>query len=382
MDGLPLNEMTPKFHIARYNPACVIFFSITGLVLQVPVIYVHCGIFSRPNIPVIIMALSYVYMCISITLTAFGFNSDDPSHYWSGKGWCDVDVRMQISLCLCILSTQCVINWNLLGMLNDRPRLARGRQAYTRAAIELLACLFLPIVSMAISTFFMRSRFEIIQDMGCLSNTDTSVALIIVYAMWLPILGIIALVTMIIIMYNFYKRGKDKTFRTISFIPNMSVSQFIRIIVFSLVVTCIFVPLCIALAVINFVSIGEIGGSALAWLHGKPATCEDINVFTLQEVEIAANGVTKASVIVNFITRYINIVIAWLLFLCYGTGALALEAYKKTYHIILSWFGREIISDDDQSTTYSFESQSKSPIIMFKGNSSPLTLQESSPEMV
>lgn len=359
-----LEGATPNFHIVSYNAPCLIFFSICGLVMQIPVLYVHSGLFSRPNIPVIIMSLCYVYTTLSVTLNAFGFSSSDPSRYWSGKGWCDFDVRMQISVCLCILSTQCVINYNLLGMLSDRPRLARGRAAYIRGAAELLACLLLPIVSMAVSTFTMRSRFEIFQDLGCANNIDSSVAFIVIYCMWLPILGIIAFGSMAVIMFKFYRRGKSRTFETVSFIPSMSAAQFVRVIVFSLAVTCIFVPLCIALAVVNFITIGEAGVSDIAWVHGKPSTWEQISVYTLEELEIAGTGTVKASLIISFITRYINIAISWLLFLCYATGALATEAYVKTYHTICDWFGRDgSLHNDTESLTSSYaDSQLKSPV--------------------
>lgn len=366
MDPLTLAEATPKFHIVPYNEPCLIFFAICGLAMQIPVLFVHSGLFSRPNIPVIIMSLCYVYTSLSITLNAFGFSSNDPAKYWSGKGWCDVDVRMQVAICLCILSTQCVINYNLLGMLTDRPRVARGRTAIIHGAVQIFACLLLPIVSLAVDTFTMRSRFMIFQDIGCANNMDSSAAFIIIYCMWLPILGLATLILMIVIMYKFYKRGKDKTFETVSFIPNMSAAQFVRIIVFSLAVTCIFAPLCIALSVVNFITIGEAGVSPIAWAHGKPANWDTILVVTLRQLEIEGTGTVKASLIISFITRYINIAIAWLLFFCYATGTLAVEAYVKTWRYICGKFGvYKVQTNDSESITSSYaDSQAKSPIFV------------------
>lgn len=338
MDTLPpsAQDMTRRsLGVHTYNPACLMFFAIAGLVMQVPVIYTHSGLFSRPNVPVIVMSVCYMYLMVSTTVSASYWHSGDVKTWWDGSGWCDIDVRLYMAVGLAVLSSQCTINWNIVGLLDDRPKLIFGQRALVRGLIELACCLFIPFVNLAVSTFFMTNRYALTQDLGCSPSTDSSVALIMTFLMWMPFLGAIVLATMVFIGLRFWKRGRASAMETVSFIPHMNSSQFARIIIFSCVVTFVFIPLVVCTSVINFLNLGDSGVHDIAWAHGKPADWDKILAVTFEELAVLASNRDRASLIVNMITKYVNVVIAWLLFVCYGTGLLAAEAYKKAYYTII-----------------------------------------------
>lgn len=331
---MPTGMTERSLGIHSYNPACLMFFSIVGLVMQVPVIYTHSGLFFRPNVPVLIMSICYMYIMISTTVSASYWHNRDVTTWWDGKGWCDIDVRLYMAVGLAVLSAQCAINWNIVELLADRPKLIFGQRALMRGLIELGGCLFVPVVNLAVSTFFMTSRYGLMQNLGCSPTTDTSVALIMTFLMWMPILGAGVIVTMGIIIYRFWKRGRVSAMETVSFIPHMNGAQFARIVLFSCVVTFVFIPLVICTSTINFLNLTDTGVHDIAWAHGKPADWNKVMTVTFDEIATFATTRDRASLIVNMIIKYVNVAIAWLLFFCYGTGLLAEEAYKKAYYTI------------------------------------------------
>lgn len=319
-----------------YNVPCILFFSIVGLILQVPIIYAHSGITGPPNVPVVVMAFFYLYLMLSSIMDACYWHSDDPTKWWSGGGWCDLDVRATMAISVGVLATQCVINYNLLNMLRARPQLVYRHLAIKRILVELTCCLALPILNVAVSTFFMNKRYFLYQDLGCSASIDSAIATIVVYLMWVPILGSVCLFTLIYIIVRFYKRGK-RALETIRFLPNMNGAQLFRMIGFAVTIGLILVPLSISTAVINFISMHETGIHAISWAHGKPEGWNEIMKATLLEIEEAAGGIESATTIINYITHYVNIAIAWLLFICYGTGSAALSSYKVLWQKLPSF---------------------------------------------
>lgn len=321
-----------EYHgVHPYNAACVLFFSIVGFILQVPIVYAHSGIAGPPNVPVLVMALFYLYLMLSTIIAACHWHSGDSTTWWNGAGWCDIDVRMSMAISVGVVATQCVINYNLLNMLRARPQLVYRYLAAKRILIELTCCLALPIINLAVSTFFMNARYFLTQDLGCSASMDSAVATIIVYLMWFPILGAVCLFTLIFIIVRFYKRGR-RALETIQFFPNMNSAQLFHMIGFALTIGMILVPLSISTAVINFISMHETGVHAISWAHGKPEGWSRILKLTLLEIEAASGGIDSATTIINYITHYVNIAIAWLLFICYGTGSTAISSYKMLWH--------------------------------------------------
>jgi len=311
-------------------------FSVIGMLLQIPVMYTYSGLFTSPNVPVFMMSLYYFYYMLSSTIAVARWSGGDMTKWWNGNGWCDLDSRMKLALSLGALSAQCVINWNIISMLRFRPQREKKKEVRFRTIWQLCACIFLPCLNLAVGTFTTYNRYEVIQSLGCNAQLDGSVAVIVTNFMWIPLLGAISFFTILFIAYRFWKQGSAKTMQHVSFVPNMSKAQFCRIILFACVVTFLLMPLSVAVAAVNFTSIRFEGVQPLAWAHGKPKGWDIPSFVNFAEMAAASDELTYVSEIVMAITLYLNIAISWLIFICYGTGSLAIHAYKSFVIFILT----------------------------------------------
>lgn len=325
------------FEVGGYNSVALAFFSITGAVLQLPIIFAF-GFTERPNIPLTIISSWFLYFCISTSITAIAWTGADVESWWSGAGWCDIDVRLYTASSPGILAAQCMFNWEMLDMVRPTPRVLTNAQHRRRSLIVAGIVMSLPVLIFAIDTFITYSRYQVIQYIGCSNNIDHSVAYIMCYVIWLLILGLACLVTMIIFMLRFFSYGKEESFERVTFIPNMSRGQFIRLATFSLVITCILTPLSLYMFSSCVILLKTDGTTSLAWVRGKPDGWDQLQLITFLELRKAFEQDSQAlnSVIGNnMAVKIILVALSWILFLCFGTSSFALMKYRRT----LTWLG-------------------------------------------
>lgn len=368
--SIPVEILTDAGHASYgphpYSSAAVMVFAIIGLVLQIPVLYTHCGLFSVPNVPVLAMSLYYLYYMLSLTVSAAYWGQGDVTQWWDGNVWCDIDSRMKLALSLGALSAQCVINYNVIAMLRMRPQHEERKVIIIRSVSQAIACTFLPILCVAVETFTTTNRYAVMQDFGCNAQLDGSVALIVTNLMWIPILGAMSFLSMLYIAARFYQQGMSKTMRHVSFVPNMTPIQFFRIILFACTVTFVLMPLSMAVTVVNFISISKTGIQDLAWQHGKPEGWNEVIFVNFAELQLEGESLSYASDFVSMITLYVNIAISWLIFVTFGTGILSVKAYKQFIVFVVTLGGWRNTEQTEEFKIWLFEASNESVLEFFE----------------
>lgn len=326
-----------------YNGPALAVFSIIGAVLQLPVIFAF-GFTKRPNIALTILSFWFLYFCVSSAISGIEWANDAVDTWWSGVGWCDVDVRLLTAGSPGVLLTQCALNWEMLELIRPTPRVLTDQQHRKRSIVTAATVLSLPTIIFVVDTFFTYSRYQVVQYVGCSNNIDHSVAYIMCYVIWLFILGIICLVTMVVFLVRFYSYGQAESFEKVSFIPNMSRGQFIRLSIFSFVVTCVLCPMSMYMFSGCVTMLQRQGTTPLAWAHGKPENWDEILRMPFSAFQESKDA--KSATIVlenNLAVKIILVALSWILFVCFGTSSFALMKYRS----ILLWFSADSNEDNE-----------------------------------
>ena len=167
-------------------------FSGIGFLLCIPPAYFNWKIPNRPWATLFligwIMILNFLYFVDSII-----WRSEDLNTWWNGKVYCDIDFRIKDMFSTGITGAAIGVCRFLADATNPNPSqkdLRHGR--LKRNAIDLFLSIILPLMVEAALLAFQTSRYHILGVQGCSGWIDYSWPSVLFYALWSPILGIIA----------------------------------------------------------------------------------------------------------------------------------------------------------------------------------------------
>jgi pheromone a factor receptor len=299
-------------------------FSLMAFLLQVPLLIWYIKI---KNIPVACLAVWFAILNFNTFLSLQIWSSPNLSSWWNGDIFCDIMVRFLAGcssgvICACgaIARNLCIL------MNNDGPKL--NFNSFRSRIIDLLICLTLPLLIMILVILVQQRRYFVGQYVGCYLQVAPTWVFFPLVVIWPPILSVITIGYVIVTFYRFMIKRKDtKDFLRCSG-SGMTLAKFIRFFAFCIIVVAVMMPLCVYQLVINVRAIGPII-QPYSWSAVHSSSWATI-------VKFLATGPS--------IAQYVDVGLAYVTFVCFGTGAELAKWYLECLDIIyvgrvVRWIG-------------------------------------------
>ena len=169
-------------------------FSGIGFLLCIPPTYFNWKIPNRPWATLFligwIMVLNLLYFIDSIV-----WRSDNPNTWWDGKGYCDINCRVKDMFNIGVPGAAIGICRFLADATNPHPSQKDLRHdRFRRNMIDLFLSLILPLMVKAATFPFETSRYHIVGVQGCTTWLDFSWPSVLFFALWCPVLCLVAAV--------------------------------------------------------------------------------------------------------------------------------------------------------------------------------------------
>ncbi|KAI3407021.1 STE3 [Candida oxycetoniae] len=238
----------------------------------------------------------------------------DFDQVYSGKGWCDLTLKLEVGASIGKLCAITCISMNLYMILCAQKPIFMDSKSWKKIVIDLAICLVFPIFIMCVNYIIQSRRFAILRYRGCsaiYSNTNATIGL---YLIWPIIWSFIAFVFAALTLYKYIQKRKDVKDILMCTNSGLNIKRFARLLLFCVLVIFGMMPL----AIFYFVdSVGTIR-EPFHW-----SQVHDDKLWGV--IEYYDFGyITVADKLVNSMLS----IIAFLLF---GLGSDALQMYKSLF---------------------------------------------------
>lgn len=314
-------------------PVAFDVFSIVAFVLLFPILFIY-GTGSQPNIPVCAIAGWFLFFNLRNAISMIAWSGGDVETWWLGRVWCDFDIRMnaagQTGIFLALIA--CLIN--LIRIFSLKAKLMDAKHGRRQMYLDLAICYTVPVILFAIYTPVTTVRYLVTQYLGCTASTDYSVVTLIFYLIWPPLFGTIAPALLLVLFWKVYKRGRSGTIEAISFTPQLSNVQFVRLTAIASIICLVLTPLSWCVAGVNFNNIANNGVTPVAWAHGKPDGWNE-PVFVPYELFKNAQFQDMGQTFVYaWVMQLCELILSFFVFGFYGTGAVARSFYGRVLRAV------------------------------------------------
>jgi hypothetical protein len=170
--------------------------------------------------------------------------------------------------------------------------------------VDLAICLLLPVLIMGLVYLVMPFRYGIVQNQGCRVPMTKSWAAIFIMLLWPPLISLIASLYVCMAAVRLWFKRCDA--RDILHCSNsgLTIVRYTRVLIFCAIVVCLQLPLTLYVLVEN--------ARSLALVEWAPESLIlDYSRY---------NDIYKASGTVPTPTQYSSMVLAIIMFICFGTG--------------------------------------------------------------
>ncbi|GME71618.1 unnamed protein product [[Candida] boidinii] len=264
------------------------------------------------NVPAIMLIVCIEIMLIKYLVDTIIWGGSDYKTVWDGKVWCDIMVRLQIGApfgCLCSLFAMLL---NLYIILRaDKLTLKWFNHKKIKLAIELLICLFFPILIMGISYFAQVMRYSIFKCSGCQFPSTLDSVSVLVFTAWLLVWSALCLIMAALTLFEFFKKRKD-TKDIVHCNSGLSMSKFVRLLIFCFSILFIMVPFVI------YSAVNLLAGVSPQFYNPSYHTKIFWNVVIRYPYDYKVD-----------IERYKYIISAFFSFFLFGFGSDAIDMYKS-----------------------------------------------------
>ncbi|QLL30387.1 hypothetical protein HG536_0A02040 [Torulaspora globosa] len=278
-----------------------------AFVLLVPPLAWHS---QNKNVPAIVLISWLIVMNLSYIVAACVWSGEDFASRWSGKGWCDVVVKLQVGANVGISCAVGNIVNNLHSVLKADSVLPEAG-SWRKIGRDLAVCLVPPVVIMGLSYLVQMYRFGVTRYYGCLNLLSPTWVTTVLYTMWPFVASTVAAVYASMVLYIFYRKRKDVKDILHCTNSKLNLTRFARLLIFCCLIILVMFPLSIY------------------------ALVEDVKSFnghySYKETHSSAlwNVIPKIDAGGRLLTVWIYVLMSYLVFFIFGLGADALHMYAN-----------------------------------------------------
>lgn len=181
--------MIPVYHLTP-NAVALPLFSCIAIVLSVIPLYL---LYRRKNIATCFLIVFIIVQNFLNLLNAALWPTDDFSLWWNGIGLCDVESKLRTPITTAIAASMSCVSRNLAKAVDtdNANLLETPAMRRRRITIDLLICLGIPILQMALYYLVQTDRYVIITITGCANSVDNSWPSILIVHFWPPLYALI-----------------------------------------------------------------------------------------------------------------------------------------------------------------------------------------------
>lgn len=306
-------DMAPSAYPATappYSSAIILaFFSLLLALLITPAATWHIRNRNIGASSLVIIALIRVLMTF---INATIWPADNIPSWFSGRGLCDIEVKLQVASHV-LIPGACACMLRALARVMDTERTTLGlstSQKRRDLALELGLCLALPLLQMLAHYIVQPSRYSVYGIAGCVPTVDSSWPTV-VFILLPPVLLTLVdtyYATLIILRLRRYRRA----FTSIMANSNMTKSRFLRLFLICLAIIFASVPA----QVYVFYTVVQWEWMPYSWDKVHSAGAWDVLEMVPSEGRI-------------FYDRYIWLGEGMVMFLLFGVGKDAFRMYKS-----------------------------------------------------
>lgn len=289
------------------NQSNIIGLCTVAFVLLVPPLAWHS---QSKNVPAIVLICWLLVIDLSYIVSASVWSGEDFMMRWSGKGWCDLVVKLQVGANVGISCAICTVVNNLHTVLKADSVLPDAN-SWRKICRDLAVCLVPPVVVMALSFLVQMHRYGVTRYYGCLNLLSPTWVTTVLYTMWPFVASTVAAVYASLVLYIFYRKRKDVKDILHCTNSKLNLTRFARLLVFCCLIILVMFPLSIYALVEDVKS-----------FHGK---------FRFKEVHSSAlwNFIPKIDAGERLLTVWLYVLMSYLVFFIFGLGADALHMYAN-----------------------------------------------------
>ena len=178
---------------ASLHPQAVMFptLAFPAWLLCLPPLFWH---FRQGNIAAGSLITWFVLNNLSNSINPLIWPRDNLSEWWDGKGWCDINARLQVGSIVAHAACTVMIVRKLAKVMDTRNIVvSAGRNSKLKEKIwTLVWCWAYPMLLIALYYVVQPTRYFILGIIGCRAAYDTSWPSVVLIFMWGPITMIVA----------------------------------------------------------------------------------------------------------------------------------------------------------------------------------------------
>jgi len=143
------------------------------------------------NLSAVTVVIANMITLVFVFLNGIIWHNDDQAEWWSGHGFCDLQVALKTPFYSLLASATCRLVMDLARAVDvDNPRLFESKAMRHRRVI--LGCVFIfsvPIAQLGLHYLVQAQRYAIIAVYGCTDFLDLSWPRIVLLSIWPIIFG-------------------------------------------------------------------------------------------------------------------------------------------------------------------------------------------------
>lgn len=287
--------------------AALIVLSAIAMVLLVPPLMWHV---KTLNIPLIALICWLLLMDINILVGAIIWGGPDFMTQYSGAGYCDVMVKLQVGANVGISSSTAGVMFNLCRIIKA-DRAIPAPRSFRKIGTDLVISLLTPVIVMGLNYLVQSRRYYVMQYSGCQNVASLSWVTVVVYSMWLVIWSFVGMVFSGMTVFIFFRKRKDV--RDILKCTNsgLNIVRFAKLLSFCCVVILVMFPLSVYIFADNVNHV------------------EDTFDFAIVHSQALWNLISFIPMSQPYFTTWIYMALSYVVFIFFGLGSDAVEMYLQ-----------------------------------------------------
>ncbi|CAN6610944.1 pheromone a factor receptor [Trichomonascus vanleenenianus] len=282
-------------------------FSFLAVVLQLPVLFWHS---KQKNVATVCLVVWFALLNLNTFIVGFVWSSPDLYGWWNGEIYGDVVIRILATAHTGVICATIANSRNLSRLMSRKAPLLH-LNSFSNRMIDLIICLAIPLLLMALIVVVTRYRYGLVQYQGPVIILAPTWVTIVLYAMWPVILSVVSVVYAGLALFRYFQRRAD--FKDLLHTTNsgMSASKFVRLLVYVSIIALVMLPLTIYFFTQNVAA--------------------QLYPFSWDAAHSQYNDIPRYLGMQPVADQWIYISFAVIQFLCFGTGKEMIGIYKKCF---------------------------------------------------
>jgi pheromone a factor receptor len=190
--SLSINDDMSSMDLSYYPQAVLLpILAFPSWILCIPPLLWH---FRQSNIAAGSLILWVVLINFFNSINPLIWPRDNLPEWWDGKGWCDINVRIQVGAVVGTTASAAMIVRKLAKVMDtSNITVSLSRQSKIKEKVlEVVWCWVYPLVLIIVYYVVQPARYFIYGISGCLSTFDPTWPSVVLIIMWAPITTLVA----------------------------------------------------------------------------------------------------------------------------------------------------------------------------------------------